>query len=333
MKTKTLLLFAGRREDFPARKARIAAAAEALDNLMGVWYKIEMVVAGMKTEQAVQNLLGETGVMKMSRKIGLSFLWWLPVEAGSSASTLCETSKAHYAPICKSVLMGWPGVKGVSYVRLTKNLTVIFLLLVLASRVSRADVTKLCVVPVDIKGGRGEEIRIFARDSMRGLFEKYGFQWIVLSSAGLGFTRETDMLKMGKESGCDLVLSATMEIKSKHGWHITGPRAKAEATMSSNIVDVKGEKVIFNVMNQTADSKRKNLDQAAVAVFVSLGGAFLMGGSRAAQEKRAIANILTDVYEPFLTTQGRSIQSESRGTGVSPGQGPWVDFPDARGGF
>jgi len=217
-------------------------------------------------------------------------------------------------------------VKGVSYVRLMKNLTVIFLLLVFASRVSRADVTKLCVVPVDIKGGRGEEIRIFARDSMRGLFEKYGFQWIVLSSAGLGFTRETDMLKMGKESGCDLVLSATMEIKSKHGWHITGPRAKAEVTMSSNIVDVKGEKVIFNVMNKTADSKRKNLDQAAVAVFVSLGGAFLMGGSRAAQEKRAIANILTDVYEPFLTTQGRSIQSESRGTGVSTGQGPWVDF-------
>jgi hypothetical protein len=46
MKTENLLLFAGRREDFPSRKAHITAAAVALARLAAIWDKIEMVLGG-----------------------------------------------------------------------------------------------------------------------------------------------------------------------------------------------------------------------------------------------------------------------------------------------
>jgi len=50
MKTKPLLLFSERREDFPAGKGHFTTPSEALAKLPGVWYKIEMMFAGMKTE-------------------------------------------------------------------------------------------------------------------------------------------------------------------------------------------------------------------------------------------------------------------------------------------
>jgi len=47
MKAENLLLFAGRREDFPAGKGHFTTAAEALARLAAIWDKIEMVVGGM----------------------------------------------------------------------------------------------------------------------------------------------------------------------------------------------------------------------------------------------------------------------------------------------
>ncbi|MHA2610626.1 MAG: hypothetical protein V2G43_06945 [bacterium JZ-2024 1] len=202
----------------------------------------------------------------------------------------------------------------------------ILLSVLLEGRLAHGGVTKLCVFPVDIKGGRGDEVRTFARDALRGIFEKYDFQWVSLSSTVLGLVREEDMLKAGKESNCDLVMAAALEIKSKHGWHITGPRAKAEATISTSIVDPKQGSVVYSVMNKTVDSKQRNLGQAIVAVFVSLGGAFLMGGSRSAHEKRAIANVIATVYEPFLTTRGHVIEESTATTARGATSGNWLDF-------
>lgn len=169
---------------------------------------------------------------------------------------------------------------------------------------------KVVLAPFEIEGGR-EGARQKVPEIAQKVFEEEGFQVItgrqveeVLGQLNIrpGFLTPKELLAVGEAFGSDYAVTARIKIKSKRVWKIIFPKAKAEATFNTLIVDVKNKKIAYDAEDLKRASQYGGEGwQEGVGLLVSWPASLFMGGKRTKEEVKVVSKTLEKAYQEFFS--------------------------------
>jgi TolB-like protein len=178
---------------------------------------------------------------------------------------------------------------------------------------------RVAVVPFETTGGK-RQTQDLVEPAVATVFRERGFDVVygqpvldaidaVTGYKGMGpcvrgLVPSLALIKIGARLEVRYVVAGSLDIVSKRTMHIMGPRAKAECTLATRIVDVQAGEMVFST-EAGRESKANTTAQSIVGAALSYPAGFLLGGKTGDQEKKALAKAIDQVYEGFFTGLAR----------------------------
>jgi hypothetical protein len=116
------------------------------------------------------------------------------------------------------------------------------------------------------------------------------------------------LLEFGKKAGVDYVCVGTLTWRVRSIWVGLGPKTKADATVSCNIVDVNKAELALDVKDMSSNSsKAEKWYESAGALLVYWGITVFSGGPKTPHIQKAAVKAIGTATDPFFSSFGRKI--------------------------
>lgn len=125
------------------------------------------------------------------------------------------------------------------------------------------------------------------------------------------FPSEKDLLAFGKKAGVDFVCIGNLSWRVRSVWVALGPKTKADATVSTKIIDVAKEEVVLEALDVSSGStKAEKWYETAGSLLVSWGITVFSGGPKTPHIQKAAVKAIGAATDPFFAKSGRKIGGE-----------------------